>query len=293
MDSEQQPPRSFGLIARGFAMGIAEVLPGISGGTVALITGIYEQLVHELAQMTTIVTRAVRLKPLNFRENVEAIRFLLTLALGMLFGVFLGATAVVWLLEVIPILVWSMIFGIVLAAVFPLAKSIDARHLMGFAPLGFLIACVLNLIPLRDENPAILLIFAGGALAFAAWMLPGVSGSFVLLVIGIWAPILAALGNFEWLILTAFVAGIAIGWLVFSNLVRHLLEYYKSPMIGVFTGLLLGSLWRLWPWQIDDGPVLPWTSSVEASYEIALLGILLGILLVTVPNLWARVVRQH
>ena len=291
MEAEDRTPPNIGLIARGFAMGIAEVLPGISGGTVALITGIYEPLVRGLAQMTMIVTRAARMKPLKFDEHAEALKFLLTLALGMLFGLFVGATAVVWSLEVMPTLIWGVIFGIVLTAVFPLARAIAIRDLMAFAPLGFLLACILNLLPLRDEEPAFLLIYAGGALAFAAWMLPGVSGSFVLLLIGVWAPILAAIANFKWLILTVFALGIATGWLLIANLVRHLLEYYKSPMIGVFSGLLLGSLWRLWPWQLDDAPILPWTSPVDAAYEIVLPGILLGILLVSVPNIWTRVVK--
>ena len=285
--------RTFGLVLRGFAMGLAEVLPGISGGTVALITGIYDELVTSLAKLTGVVTKALRLQRVDFRDYTNALLFLLTLAAGMVVGVFLSATAIVWLLERLPMLVWGVVFGVVFAAIFPIARSTDPRYLMAYAPLGFLIACVLVFLPTSDQEPALLLILAAGAFAFGAWMLPGVSGSFILLMLGVWAPILTAVSGFKWVVLCVFSLGLITGWLVFSNLVRYLLEYHKHALIGVFSGLLLGSLWRLWPWRVADEPVLPWTSPDDAAYVVVIPAMLVGILIVSAPTLWTRALKQH
>ena len=293
MPRNGQTKRTFGLVLRGFAMGLAEVLPGISGGTVALITGIYDELVTSLAKLTGLVTQVLRLQRIELKHYSSALLFLLTLAAGMVVGVFLSATAIVWLLERLPVLVWGVVFGVVFAAIFPIARSVDPRYLMAYAPLGFLLACVLVFLPTSDHEPALLLILVAGVLAFGAWMLPGVSGSFILLMLGVWAPVLSAVSGFKWVVLCVFSFGLITGWLVFSNLVRYLLEYHKHALIGVFSGLLLGSLWQVWPWRVADEPVLPWTIPDDAAYVVVIPAMLIGILIVSAPTIWTRAVKQH
>ena len=121
-----------------------------------------------------------------------------------------------------------------------------------FAPAGLAFALLLNLLPGREVDAPLIVVFAGAVLAFGAWILPGISGSFVLLVLGVWTTMVHAFASVDLLVIIVFLAGLKTGWLVFSHPIRVLLEKYRDALMAVFCGLLTGSLWRIWPWNSTE-----------------------------------------
>ncbi len=255
-------------------MGIAEVLPGISGGTVALLTGIYDRLIGSLADLTVWLKNLAAKQQLDLASFIEPWRVLLPLAIGMAVGFGLAVVAVVHLLDTQPLLVWSTIFGIVIGAVLYAAMSSTVRNLVIFVPIGLAFALALSFVPGRELDARNEIVFLGAILAYGAWILPGVSGSFVLLILGVWTTMVKAFASLQLITILVFLTGLLVGWLVFSHPVRLVLQKYRPMLMGVFSGLLAGSLWELWPWNHTDGQ--------SSSLPAALVAILLGFSVVSV-----------
>lgn len=260
MDVALPTPRDLlGLVVRGFAMGIVEVLPGISGGTVALLTGIYDRLVSALADLTIWTKNLVYKRDFDLTLLLRSLAMLSPLALGMVVGFGASVLLVSHVLESQPMLVWGAVFGLVAGAVIFTGVSSNIRFLMMFAPAGLAFALMLNLLPGREAEVPLIVVFVGAVLAFGAWILPGISGSFVLLVLGVWTTMVHAFASLDLLVILVFIAGLKTGWLVFSHPVRVLLVKYRDALMAVFCGLLAGSLWRIWPWnstQVGESSVL-------------------------------------
>ncbi|GAB5412962.1 MAG: DUF368 domain-containing protein [Congregibacter sp.] len=233
-------------------MGAADIVPGVSGGTIAFITGIYHRLLAAISSVDVGMLRTL------LRGDVPGVwrhldgGFLLALLLGILTSAFTLASLISGLLESHPLFVWSLFFGLILASGFMLLGHVSRWGpgcLIGLLA-GTAIAISIALIPSMTLQPSSAGFFFAGFVAICAMILPGVSGSFILVLLGMYPPVLAAIDNLDFVRLGIFATGAASGLLVFSRLVRLLLERFHAPTLATLTGFLFGSLLLVWPWQL-------------------------------------------
>ncbi len=240
------------ILLKGMAMGAADVVPGVSGGTIAFISGIYEELLESIS--------AINFKTLGVlkREGFKAAwklingNFLVSLLLGILISVVSLAKLISWLLEHKPILLWSFFFGLVLASILYVARQITAWKIGSVLTLllGALFAYyITTLQPMVSENSSPLFLFLAGALAICAMILPGISGAFILVLLGAYKPVLDAVHNRDFKTIIILAAGAIVGLLTFSKLLKWLFSNYKNYTLAVLTGFILGSLNKIWPWK--------------------------------------------
>ncbi len=255
--------RTLGLIWRGMAMGIAEVVPGVSGGTIAFITGVYEQLILSIKSFDAQLFQYLHKRQWQAAWQHINGPFLLYLLLGMAAGMTIGVFGVTHVLERYPLLLWAFFFGLILASVRPVARYVSRWTIAQFVGLGFG-AAVSFYITIATPAQGIAsegFIFLCGAIAISALMLPGISGSFMLLLLGMYTTIIPAvkqaLSAFDpesLRILSFFAAGALVGLFSFSRVLTWLFRHYHDTTMAVLTGFMLGSLNKLWPWK----EVLSW-----------------------------------
>lgn len=247
--------RLSGIYLRGVAMGAADIVPGVSGGTVALITGIYDRLLGSLSHVDVALLRL--LLEGRWRESWRHLDagFLLTLGAGILTSVITLARVISYLLETYPLQVWGFFFGLILGSAVALAGRVErwtgSRVLLCLAAAA--LAAGSLWLPGGTGSDSLLAFFGAGALAICAMLLPGVSGSFVLVLLGMYPRVLDAVHEFQWLRLACFAVGAGLGLLSFSRLLHWLLEHRHAPMLSLLTGFLAGSLAVVWPWKLDAG----------------------------------------
>lgn len=248
----RSPREYLGLVARGFCMGSADVVPGVSGGTMAFILGIYEELIDSIRT----VGRPEFLRPL-FRGRIgEAFRvlnwkFLISVLAGIALAILTLARGIEWALENRPVLVWSFFFGLVLASVVAVARRIGRwrPRLLLFAALGAVGAWIfVGLVPVQTPDTWWFLVLAG-AVAICAMILPGISGAFVLLLLGKYQYVLGAVNDRNLPPIFFVAAGALVGIVSFAQVLGWLFRKYHDPTVAVLTGLMLGSLRKVWPWK--------------------------------------------
>lgn len=240
---------------KGVAMGAADVVPGVSGGTIAFISGIYEELLSSISSIN--FANLKLLKKAGFKAAWKAINgnFLLALLSGIFISIVSLAKLITWLLENKPILVWSFFFGLVLASILFVSKQITKWNTSAIILfiIGAVAAYYITILhPAISENSSLLFYFFAGALAICAMILPGISGSFILVLLGAYKPILKALDELQSkdIKLLAVVAfGAVVGILTFSKLLNWLFDHHKNNTLAVLTGFILGSLNKIWPWK--------------------------------------------
>ena len=240
-----------GVFLRGMAMGAADIVPGVSGGTIALITGIYQELLDSLKSITPAKLPMIwKDGPLAFWQTING-NFLISLMAGIVASLISLSHLISYLLESFPILVWAFFFGLVAASGFWLMKQANFKCPISLTALllGTLVAWLITSgKPMQLEVDNITLFFSG-ALAICAMILPGISGSFILLLLGVYPTVLAAIKGFDIQALLFFAAGCALGLLSFVHLLSFLLKRYHSIAMALLTGFLFGSLNALWPWK--------------------------------------------
>ena len=236
-------------------MGTADIVPGVSGGTIAFITGIYEAL---LTAISSINSRFIlQILRLNFKQAIAGLhlRFLVTLVFGIALAIISTSHLMHYLLTVHPTQTWSVFFGLITASIIVVGHSINNRFAsFPTVILGILLAYgITGIIPLHTpEDPWF--IFFSGMIAICAMILPGLSGSFILLILGKYAFITAALrnpfnlDNLE--IILIFIAGCLIGILGFSRILRYGLVRWHDYTLAILTGIMIGSMRKVWPWKI-------------------------------------------
>lgn len=236
---------------KGIAMGAADVIPGVSGGTIAFITGIYEELINSIKSVN--VTALKLLLTGKVGEFWKAINgtFLFSLFLGVGISIISLAKGLKYLLDHHPILVWSFFFGLVIASAIYVAKTITkwnpATILSGIA--GIIIAYAITVITPAEANTTYWFIFLSGAIAICAMILPGISGSFILVLLGMYKFILESVSDFKIAVILTFLSGAAIGIISFSNILSWLLKKYHNLTIAMLSGFMIGSLNKVWPWK--------------------------------------------
>jgi putative membrane protein len=240
-----------GLAARGFCMGAADIVPGVSGGTMAFILGIYEELIQAIHTLNLDFVR--RLVRGQWREAFDhfAWPFLLAVGLGIGTAIFTLARGIRWALHHHPSLVWAFFFGLVLASVVTVRKRVarwTGANLLaaGLAMLGAY--WLVGLLPVRTPD-APWFLFLSGALAICAMILPGISGAFILVLLGKYQTVLEAVVQRDVITLGLVAAGAAVGLMSFARLLRWLLRRYHDLTVAMLTGLMLGSLRKVWPWK--------------------------------------------
>ena len=241
---------SFLLFAKGIAMGAADVVPGVSGGTIAFISGIYDELLRSIAAVPSALGELLR-GNLRLAWRTANANFLLVLLSGILGSVFSLARVITWLLEHQPIAIWSFFFGLIVVSSWLVAREIQRWHWSGWLSfvLGALFAWWITVAaPMQWGHDPLSLFFAG-AIAICAMILPGISGSFLLVLMGLYSFVLDAVKTLDLAVLLVFAAGCACGLLSFARLLSWMLSHMRNLTLTFLTGLMLGSLNKVWPWK--------------------------------------------
>ncbi|HMC00545.1 MAG TPA: DUF368 domain-containing protein [Flavobacteriaceae bacterium] len=236
---------------KGIAMGAADAVPGVSGGTIAFISGIYEELI------TTISNVNMSLFKTLFKEGFVAFwgklngNFLLALLTGIIISFVSFMRLAKYLIENHPILIWSFFFGLIIASIYFVGKQITKWNIATILALiiGTLIAYYITTLPsLNDNENPIFLIFAG-ALAICAMILPGISGAFILVILGAYKTLSIAIHDLDFKRIGLYVVGAIIGLLSFSRFLKWLFKNYHNATLALLTGFIFGSLNKVWPWK--------------------------------------------
>ena len=239
------------LILKGCAMGAADVVPGVSGGTIAFIAGIYEELVDSIKSINLHALKLLfTLKLKAFWQQING-SFLFSILLGIGISIFSLAKLMTWLLEHYPIQIWSFFFGLIIASTVLVAKEIQRWHAGTVIALiiGAAVAYVITILSPSETPNAWWFIILSGAIAICAMILPGISGAFILLLMGKYAYILGAVSALQFGILLLFAFGAVTGIVSFSHLLSWLLKKHHTATVATLTGFMVGSLNKVWPWK--------------------------------------------
>jgi len=232
-------------------MGAADAVPGVSGGTIAFMTGIYEELIGSLRRCGPEAVGVLLRDGIAAAWNYVNGAFLLTLLAGIIFSVVSFARGVLFLLANYPEMLWAFFFGLILASSWLVVQEID-RWRMNVASsfvIGTVLAYMVTSISPAAVEPTPLMIFFSGMIAICAMILPGISGSFILLLLGMYAPILAAVKAVDLNTLGLFIVGCVIGLLSFSRVLNWMFTSYRTTTLALLGGFMLGSLNKVWPWK--------------------------------------------
>lgn len=240
---------------RGIAMGAADIVPGVSGGTIAFITGIYEELIDSLSNINLQSLKVLKDDGVvAFWKHING-TFFVFLLLGVGISIVGLANAVSYLLENHPILIWSFFFGLIVASIWLIGKTVQSWNVKSIVALiiGTAIAFFISSIQTVGHVEGNLFIFISGAIAICAMILPGISGSFILVLLGSYHTIIGALKDKDLTIVAIFAAGCVVGLISFSKLLKFLFDRFKDATIALLTGFMIGALYKVWPWKIQVG----------------------------------------
>ena len=239
------------LMLKGMGMGAADVVPGVSGGTIAFIVGIYDELINSIKSINLHAGRLLckgRLR--EFWKTING-NFLFFLLLGIGISVFSLAKLITYLLETEPVLVWSFFFGLVLASTWFVSKDIKEwnwKTVSGFL-VGAVVAFYITVATPTETPTNLLFIFCCGVIAICAMILPGISGSFILVLLGKYFYIMEAVKTLDLVVLGVFAVGCFLGITSFSHVLSYALRRFRNVTLAVLSGFMLGSLNKVWPWK--------------------------------------------
>lgn len=256
----------------GLAMGAADVVPGVSGGTVAFITGIYPRIFQAVEAIN--VEFFKRLLGFRLREAFAQIPwgFLVPLLCGIAASIFSLAKSVTYALSVWPITIWSFFFGLIVASVFLLGKDLRLERastwvaLAAGAAAGWLISGASAV----DIGQSLPMFFASGFIAICAMILPGISGAFILVLLGQYSHVIQAVADLNFKVLVVFALGCVLGITTFARVLNRLLTEFPNTVTSVLTGLMAGALRAVWPWREGGMPVMPPGLDAEVAAGAAL-----------------------
>lgn len=307
MHKNRSLPENLGITLRGIAMGAADVVPGVSGGTIAFITGIYDELIDSI--------NSVNLKSIQllFKEGFASFwkavngTFIVFLLSGIFVSILSLAKLITYLMEKMPIPLWSFFFGLIISSAWLVSSEIKNKTWMTylFFVIGLVFAFWLSNIQVFGHANGLFYLFISGAIAICAMILPGISGSFILVILGSYHIVLDAVKSFQIKEVAVFAIGCLIGILSFSRLLKFVLSRFRDITIAMLIGFMIGSLSKVWPWKlrVGDEPFLVhsngreewltanvWPSSFDGNPQIfqAILFFTVGILLIVAFSLLQR-----
>lgn len=239
------------LALKGMAMGAADVVPGVSGGTIAFISGIYEELINSLKSINLDSIKLLLKGDFKAFWNAINGNFLITLLTGILISIFSLAKLIHYLLDTQPILVWSFFFGLILASIVFVGQKIKSYNLTTilFFLIGGAIAFYVTIAAPTTTPDGLIFVFISGVIAICAMVLPGISGSFILLLMGKYHYILGSVKSLNLPVLIVFALGCGIGIISFARVVSFLFNKYHDATVALLTGFMLGSMNKVWPWK--------------------------------------------
>jgi len=233
-------------------MGAADVVPGVSGGTIAFISGIYEELLNSISYFNFSLITSLKEKGIKYVWEKVNGNFLLALFLGVFVSILSLAKLIESLLINYPILIWSFFFGLVLASIIYIWKQIkkwDVSTIFLLLTGMFTAYYITTFNPMVTESTSPWFLFLSGMIAVSAMILPGISGSFILVLLGAYKPVLNALNTKDFVTITIFLIGAVIGLLSFSRILKWMFSRYKNYTLALLTGFIIGSLNKIWPWK--------------------------------------------
>lgn len=290
MTPASPPPRTANRVVeviinalRGFLIGMAELVPGISGGTVALVVGVYERALDAAMDLMGLAKAVVKDRS-SLKDRFRQLDWILLLPIGaaMVIAVFTMSGVLSTFVTDYPEVSRSLFLGMVAMSIVVPLRMVYQPDLKAkpWVWLLFIVGAVATFIgtgftAAPREDPALLTIFFAAAIAVIALVMPGVSGSFLLLALGLYAPIMSSLSNREWDVIGTFLIGAIVGLILFVRTLQWLLSQHRTVTLVTMAGLMLGSLRALWPWQTDDAGLLAPTSTGDAVTMVlwALLGV--------------------
>lgn len=244
----------FFLMLKGFCMGIADIIPGISGGTIALMLGVYEKLITSIRSVDmTFLKLLLQGKFKSAFDHIQG-KFLFPLLSGIALAFLLFSKLISWLLQNHPIHIHSFFFGLIVASIpviMGMIRKWDFSKVVWLVIFTILTFCLVSMSPISTPD-AWWFVFLSGAIAICAMILPGISGSFILLLLGKYQFMLDAIHQRNFLILIIFIGGLIVGILSFVRLLQFLLKNYHDITIAILTGFVIGSLGKIWPWKAPN-----------------------------------------
>ena len=239
------------LYFKGVAMGAADIVPGVSGGTIALISGIYEELIFTLKNINLSLLKTL------FKDGFKVFwkslngNFLSVLLLGIASSVILLAQVIVFLLENHEFKIWGFFFGLIISSAFLIIKDVNPLNTMQIIWIlsGIVIAALISLSNTTQIPDTDIYIFLTGSIAITAMILPGISGSFILLLLSKYEYIITAIKEFNIRTLLVFALGCIFGLIIFSRILHFLFQNYKMNLLSLLSGFLIGSLIKIWPFR--------------------------------------------
>ena len=266
------------LFFKGVFMGIADAIPGVSGGTIALLLGIYEELISTISGLNfSLITK---LKNNGFKSFWESLNgnFLITLVLGIVISLILFVKISASLLTSHPLYVWSFFLGLILATVYVIYKLIESWNLVNIIStllmIAFSIILTSDSLNISDDTNLFYILICG-IIASSAMILPGISGSLILVILGVYKILVEALDNLDVKIISSFIVGAVIGVISFSKILKWLFNNYKSLAYSIMLGLVIGSIEKIWPWNKSFSAEL---SNLDLFLSISL--VILGFIIV-------------
>ncbi|WP_067145682.1 DUF368 domain-containing protein [Pseudotamlana agarivorans] len=236
---------------KGLAMGAADAVPGVSGGTIAFISGIYEELISTISNVNASLFKTLFSKGFKAFWTQLNGNFILALLTGIIISFVTFMKLASYLLIYYPILIWSFFFGLILASIYFVGKQItkwNAATIIALI-LGASVAFYISKMPSLGTNDSSLFLFFAGALAICAMILPGISGSFILIILGAYKTLSDAIHDIDIKKIIIFGSGAVIGLLSFSHVLKWLFKHYHNVTLAVLTGFIFGSLNKVWPWK--------------------------------------------
>ncbi|MDB4534548.1 DUF368 domain-containing protein [Vicingaceae bacterium] len=239
------------LSLKGIAMGAADVVPGVSGGTIAFITGIYEELLNTINSVNLDALKKLKTEGLkSFWKHING-NFIVALFLGIVISIASLAKLITYLMANEAVLLWAFFFGLIISSIYLVGKKIkkwDISKVIGLI-IGTGFAFYITLLPPIENPNALWYVFLSGAIAICAMILPGISGSFILLLLGSYELVLTSIKDLKLTIIAVFASGCIVGLLSFSKLLSWMFKKYHDLTIAILTGFLIGSLNKIWPWK--------------------------------------------
>lgn len=293
------------LVLKGMAMGAADVVPGVSGGTIAFISGIYDELLESINAVGFDLIKVFK------NEGIKGVwqkingNFLVALFSGILISIISLAKILSYWLKEEPVLVWSFFFGLVIASIFYVGKQVKHWNIKTIIALlfGITIAYLItSLSPTTVNQPTTAYIVMSGAIAICAMILPGISGSFILVLLGVYALVLDAVHLRKLDVIVWLGLGAVFGLLTFSRLLKYLLNKYRDLTLAILTGIIVGSLNKIWPWKevieqkiiedrvivLKDQSVLPTQYDGDPQLLLSLVLAVVGFTLIIILEKWAQ-----
>ena len=269
------------LFFKGIFMGIADAMPGISGGTIALLLGIYEELIESISELKiSLFSKLINKGFKSFWEKLNG-NFLLVLVSGIGISLISFVKISASFLESFPLFIWSFFLGLILATVYVIYKLINQWHNLNFFFLiiSIIFSIFLSSFSAYDTNEiSLLYILFSGIIASSAMILPGISGSLILVILGVYAYLIKALDNLELIIIFTFISGAIIGLLSFSKILKYLFNNHRDATYTIMLGLVIGSIENVWPWNKSFSTELS-NLNLFLSISLVILGFVIVILL--------------